>query len=60
VPRTSTFALNNATLPYMLRLAAKGVDRAMAEDPALALGLNVRGGQLTHEAVAAAHPQLAA
>lgn len=60
VPRTSTFALNNATLPYMLQLANKGADRAMAENPALALGLNVRDGKITHDAVKAAHQQLAA
>lgn len=59
VPRTSTFALNNATLPYMLALANKGLDLAIAEDPALAKGLNVRGGKITHEAVAAAHHQIA-
>ena len=54
VPRTSTFALNNATLPYMLQLANKGADRAMAENRALALGLNVRHGEITHDAVKAA------
>lgn len=53
VPRTSTFALTNATLPYVSRLARLGVDRAVAEDPALALGLNVRGGQIIHPAVKA-------
>ncbi|MDB5100910.1 MAG: ald [Cyanobacteria bacterium RYN_339] len=60
VPRTSTFALSNATLPYMLMLANKGADRAMADNAALALGLNVRGGKITHDAVKAALPQLAA
>jgi alanine dehydrogenase len=59
VPRTSTFALNNATLPYMLQLANKGADRAMAENAALALGLNVRDGRITHDAVLAAHRELA-
>ncbi|HEY9723186.1 MAG TPA: alanine dehydrogenase [Oscillatoriaceae cyanobacterium] len=59
VPRTSTFALNNATLPYMLMLANKGVDRALAENKPLSLGLNVRGGKITHDAVAQAHGQLA-
>lgn len=55
VPRTSTFALSNATLPYMLQLANKGADRAMAENAALALGLNVRGGKITHPAVETAY-----
>jgi alanine dehydrogenase len=59
VPRTSTFALNNATLPYQLMLANKGVDRAMAESKALALGLNTRGGKVTHAAVVDAHQQYA-
>ena len=59
VPRTSTFALSNATLPYMLQLANKGAERAMAENPALALGLNVQAGKITHDAVKAAHQQLA-
>ncbi|MDR1192588.1 MAG: alanine dehydrogenase [Peptococcaceae bacterium] len=52
VPRTSTFALTNATLPYALRIADKGAERAMREDPALLLGLNTYKGQLTYEAVA--------
>ncbi|MBU1040891.1 MAG: alanine dehydrogenase [Proteobacteria bacterium] len=50
VPRTSTFALVNQTLPYALKLAAKGLD-ALREDPALALGLNTHKGQLTCAAV---------
>jgi len=50
VPRTSTFALVNQTLPYALKLAAKGVD-ALREDPALLLGLNTHKGQLTCPAV---------
>lgn len=50
VPRTSTFALVNQTLPYALKLAAKGID-ALREDPALALGLNTHKGQLTCPAV---------
>ncbi len=54
VPRTSAFALNNATLPYVLALADKGWRRALAEDPHLRAGLNVHRGQVTHEAVAAA------
>ena len=52
VPRTSTFALNNATLPFVLALAGKGWKRACTEDPHLADGLNVVRGALVHEAVA--------
>jgi alanine dehydrogenase len=52
VPRTSTFALNNATLPYALALADKGYRRALADDPHLLAGLNVHRGALTCEAVA--------
>jgi alanine dehydrogenase len=54
VARTSAFALNNATLPFVLSLANKGSDRAMADDPHLAAGLNVAGGQIRHRAVAEA------
>ncbi|GAC1676659.1 MAG: alanine dehydrogenase [Steroidobacteraceae bacterium] len=54
VPRTSTFALTNATLPYVRALADHGWRQALANDPGLARGLNVHGGQLTHEAVASA------
>ena len=54
VPRTSTFALNNATLPFVLALAGKGWRAAMAEDPHLRAGLNVACGQVTHPAVAQA------
>jgi alanine dehydrogenase len=54
VPRTSTFALTNATLPHVLRLA-RGVDAALAADPGLAKGLNTRAGELLHPAVIAAH-----
>ena len=53
VPRTSTFALTNQTLPYLLRLAQKGVE-AMKEDPALCKGLNTYQGKLTHRGVAEA------
>ncbi len=53
VPRTSTLALSNATLPYVLRLARLGAKAAMAEDPGLAKGLNIYDGQVTYEAVAA-------
>lgn len=52
VARTSTFALNNATLPFMLALADKGFAQAMRGDPHLKAGLNVHGGKVTHEAVA--------
>jgi alanine dehydrogenase len=54
VARTSTFALNNATLPFMLAIADKGPLKAMAADPYLRTGLNVHAGRLTHPAVAAA------
>jgi alanine dehydrogenase len=54
VPRTSTFALTNATLPYVRSLADHGWRRALANDSGLARGLNVHAGQLTHEAVASA------
>lgn len=54
VARTSTFALNNATLPFILALADHGVKGAMGRDPHLRAGLNVMGGKLTHAAVAAA------
>jgi alanine dehydrogenase len=54
VPRTSTFALTNATLPYVRALADLGWRRAIHNDAGLARGLNVHAGQLTHEAVASA------
>jgi alanine dehydrogenase len=54
VARTSTFALNNATLPFVLKLANLGVDKAFAADPHLAAGLNVAGGRIRHPAVAEA------
>jgi alanine dehydrogenase len=50
--RTSTYALNNVTLPYALAIAAKGWRRALSEDAHLANGLNVWNGRVTHEAVA--------
>ncbi len=52
VPRTSTFALTNATLPYVRALADHGWKQAIANDAGLARGLNVHAGELTHEAVA--------
>jgi alanine dehydrogenase len=54
VPITSTYALTNATLPYVLALADHGVQEALERDPGLRLGLNVRDGQITHPAVAEA------
>jgi alanine dehydrogenase len=54
VPNTSTFALTNATLPYVLRLADLGWREALRDDPALALGLNVHAGTLTNELVGSA------
>ena len=52
VARTSTFALNNATLPFALALANKGWRQACTDDPHLRAGLNVHAGKITHEAVA--------
>jgi alanine dehydrogenase len=52
VPRTSTMALTNATVPYALQIANKGVVKAIAENPALKLGVNVANGEITYEAVA--------
>src|SRR5262245_39967002 len=54
VPRTSTFALTNATLPYALELASRGPRRAAFDDPDLGRGVNVWGGRIVHPAVAAA------
>ncbi|UZK70232.1 alanine dehydrogenase [Sphingomonas sp. S1-29] len=54
VARTSAFALNNATLPYVLRLARMGAEGAMAADRHLANGLNVSQGKIRHRAVAEA------
>ncbi len=52
VARTSAFALNNATLPFVVRLANMGADAAMKADTHLAAGLNVASGQIRHRAVA--------
>ena len=52
VPRTSTFALNQATLPYLARLANKGYQKALSEDKNFLAGLNVCKGEITHKAVA--------
>ena len=54
VPATSTFALNNVTLPHVLRLADKGYRRALADDPHLRNGLNVHEGEVTCREVAEA------
>ncbi|MGE3919480.1 MAG: alanine dehydrogenase [Gammaproteobacteria bacterium] len=54
VPRTSTFALNNATLPFIIELSDKGYQKALTDNPHLLNGLNVHEGQLTVEAVAEA------
>jgi alanine dehydrogenase len=55
VPRTSTFALTNATLPYIVRLASEGVDQAIRSDPGLAKGVNLKDGQVICQGVAEAH-----
>jgi alanine dehydrogenase len=54
VPRTSTFALTNATLPYALKLANKGFSAAIADDTGLKAGVNTFAGHCTYEAVASA------
>jgi len=53
-PHSSTQALNNATLPFVLALADKGWKQALADDPYLRMGLNVNQGKITHQAVAEA------
>ncbi|GAA3312922.1 hypothetical protein GCM10020331_001850 [Ectobacillus funiculus] len=52
VPRTSTIALTNVTVPYGLQIANKGVYKAISENESLKLGLNVANGEITYEAVA--------
>jgi alanine dehydrogenase len=52
VPRTSTYALSNATLPYVTRLANLGLEEAVVQEPALRKGVNTMGGHVTYEAVA--------
>ncbi|MDC3089649.1 alanine dehydrogenase [Candidatus Pelagibacter sp.] len=52
VPRTSTFALNKATLPYLVKLANKGYQKALSEDKNFLAGLNIYKGQVTYKAVA--------
>ena len=55
VPRTSTYALTNVTLPYAIDIASKGLEEAIREDPALALGVNAYRGHVTNLGVAEAH-----
>ncbi len=55
VPNTSTYALTNVTLPYVMSLANRGLHGAVAVDPALAMGVNVVAGQVVYDHVAAAH-----
>tara|TARA_B100001123_G_scaffold299324_1_gene333890 strand:- start:617 stop:1102 length:486 start_codon:yes stop_codon:yes gene_type:complete len=52
VPRTSTFALNKATLPFLMKLADKGYQKALKEDKNFLAGLNVFKGEVTYKAVA--------
>ena len=58
VPRTSAYALNNATLNHVLALADKGWHKALEDDPHLANGLNVHAGRITHDAVNQSLPDL--
>jgi alanine dehydrogenase len=58
VPRTSTFALTNATLPYARKIAGMGVEEALREDEALAQGLNVISGEIKFPGVKEAFPHL--
>src|SRR5262245_13989101 len=60
VGRTSTYALTNVTLPYVLQLVRKGFDRAIKENPALAHGVNIRKGKITNPAVAETFNELCA
>ena len=55
VPHTSTYALTNATLPYVVELANRGLEEAVRDDPALAKGVNVYRGAIVYEPVAEAH-----
>jgi alanine dehydrogenase len=52
VPRTSTYALNNVTLPYALALADKGPRKALLDNPNFCAGLNIHQGKVTYKAVA--------
>jgi alanine dehydrogenase len=55
VPHTSTYGLTNATLPYVVALANKGLETAVNDDPALALGVNVHKKSVVYQPVAEAH-----
>lgn len=55
VPQTSTYALTHATLPFIVRLANRGIESAIQADPGIARGVNVRRGAVTYPAVAEAH-----
>jgi alanine dehydrogenase len=55
VPRTSTYALTNVTLPYAVEIASRGLEEAIERDAALAKGVNVYGGKVTSAPVAEAH-----
>jgi alanine dehydrogenase len=55
VPHTSTYALTNATLPYVVELANRGLEDAVRDDPSLAKGVNVYRGEIVYEPVAEAH-----
>jgi alanine dehydrogenase len=55
VPRTSTYALTNVTLPYVVEIASHGLEDALRADAALAAGVNVYGGEITNAGVAQAH-----
>ena len=59
VPRTSTLALTNATLPYVQQLANKGWKQALKDNATLRKGLNIANGKITHHAVAKAFGMLA-
>ena len=54
VPITSTYALTNATMPYVVHLASSGVHKAVVENPGLKLGVNVAAGEVTYAPVAEA------
>jgi alanine dehydrogenase len=58
VPRTSTIALTNATLPYIRQMANQGIETALAADPALRLGINTRNGRVVYQGVADAFTDL--
>ena len=59
MPNTSTYALTNATLPYAVEVAGRGVRAAMESDPSLAAGLNTAGGRIVNAAVASALGEVA-